>query len=120
MITVEDCKLHCRVDNDADDNWFAFMIGVVSQAVVSWLGDKSRLYEYEEDSFGEPVVVKDSFGNPVMSQLVEAAMLIEIAMQYKNREGGDQATIPVHWGHGYILGIGATSLLAGLRKSRVC
>ncbi len=119
MITVEDCKLHCRVDHDADDAWFETMIEVVSQAVELWLGEKERMYELYEDSNGDLVPVVDSSDLPVLLPIVRGAMLIEISMQYKSREGGDQASIPAHWGHGYVLGLGATSLLTGLRKSRV-
>lgn len=123
LVTLAEARAHLRIDNDADDAWLATWIPAISQAVFSWLKDEWRAYELltvdgvvVKDSNDEPIIFEDSNG-PVIKPLATAACLVEIAQQYRFRDGSGAAAVPSHWGHGYVIGAGATSLLAALRKS---
>ena len=126
LCTLEEARSHIRTDSDADDAWFAVWIPAISQAVLSWLKDDWRAYEPSldpegnviEDSNGDPIPAEDSNG-PIVKPMVRAAALIELAQQYRFRDGSEAAAVPSHWGHGYVLGAGATSLLTSVRKTTV-
>lgn len=126
LVSLQEAAAHIRVDSDADDAWLTMMIDSVSDAVLSWLKDPWRAYVLEVDSDGQivldsdgdPIPTVDSDGNPIVKPRVKAAVLVELAMQYRFREG-DGKSVESHWGHGYVLGAGATSLLASTRKSTV-
>lgn len=126
LVTIEQARIHLRTDTDADDSWLEMMIPVISGAVFSWLKDEWRAYVPATDANG--VVIEDSSGDPIpfedsngftVKPLVVGAVLVELAQQYRYRDGSDAAAVPSHWGHGYVLGAGATSLLSGSRKSTV-
>lgn len=127
LVSVEEAKEHLRIDSAADDPWLLLWIGVVSGAVARWLKDPWRPYVWETDTAGavlldtagNPIVVYDSNGDPVVDTLVKGAVLVELAQQYRFRDGSEAAAVPSHNGYGFILGAGATSLLWGLRKSTV-
>lgn len=119
LVTIEEARNHLRIDGSYDDSWLETWIPGVSQAVLMWLKDESRAYQPEIDSNGDEVV--DSNGDPVLTvrPLVRSAVLVELASQYRFREGEGVAQVPSHWGHGYTLSVGATALLTPLRKSTV-
>ena len=118
LVTVDDARIHLRIDDDADDSWLNIMIPAISEAVLLWLKDATRAYETELDSNGDAVVIEDSNG-PIVRPVVRAAVLLEVAMQYRYREGEGAPQAPEHWGHGYTLGPGSTSLLTTLRRPTV-
>lgn len=127
LVTADQARQHIRIDGTADDPWLNIFIPVVSGAVASWLKDEWRLYEWQTDSNGDtifnsagnPVVALDSNGDPIVSWTVKGAVLVELAQQYRFRDGSDAAAVPSHAGHGYVLGAGATALLSALRRSTV-
>lgn len=126
LVTIQEAKAHLRVDSTADDTWLAVFIPAISQAVLTWLKDEWRAYEWVTDSTGEflrdsndePYILEDSNG-PVIKPVAAAACLVELAQQYRFRDGSGAAAVQSHAGHGYVLGAGATSLLNGLRKGTV-
>lgn len=127
LVTLEDARLHLRVDSVDDDPWLLMMIPAVSDAVKAWLKDAWRPYEVERDAQGnivlgedgQPILMLDGEENPIVLQRVRAAVLIELMQHFRYRDGSDAAQAPAHWGHGYVLGAGATSLLNASRKSTV-
>lgn len=122
FVTLAEAKLHCRADDSTDeDPWFETMISAVSEAVSLWLKDPWRpfLLSDDLDTNGDPIPEVDSNGDPIVRKTVKAAVLVEIAQQYRYREGTLDVLVPESWGHGYVLGIGATSLLSALRKTTV-
>jgi hypothetical protein len=126
LVTMEQARNHLRTDSAADDDWLEMMIPAISGAVLSWLKQDWRAYVPETDadgdvivdSNGDPIPLEDSNGMTVKPQVM-AAVLVELGQQYRFRDGSDAAAVPSHWGHGYVLGAGATSLLSSLRKSTV-
>ena len=121
LVTVDEAAQQLRLDDDGHDDWLAIWIPAVSAAVASWLKDEWRLYIPETDSDGETVY--DSDGDPVPSETVQpavkGAVLIELASQFRFREGQGDNVVPSHEGHGYTLSKAATAMLAGLRKPTV-
>lgn len=120
LVSIEEARSHLQVDTLAHDPWLNTWIPAVEAAVFSWLKQSWRAYEPsgEVDSQGDPIPLEDSNG-PVVRPMVRAAVLVELAQQFRFRDGSGAANVPSHWGHGHVLGIGATSLLAGIRKGTV-
>lgn len=119
LVTIEEARHHLRIDGEDDDAWLEMMIPAVSQAVLLWLKDESRAYQPEIDSNGDVVVDSNGDESLVARPVVRMAVLIELASQYRFREGEGVAQVPSHWGHGYTLSVGATALLTPLRRSTV-
>ena len=119
LVSLTEAKNQIRIDGTADDAWLTAAIAGVTSAIVSWLKSEARCYQTEIDDFGERVVSTDAAGNPVVDPVVKLAALNELAAQYRDREGSIATRAPDSWGHGYVLGVGATALLNGLRKPTV-
>ena len=128
LISIDEAREHLRLDSSADDPWLSMFIPAISEAVRLWLKDDWRAYEVERDSDsepvldsdGRPVVVLDSDGDPVVRWTVKAACLVELASQYRFREGeGKDNTVPADAGHGYVLNKASTALLTPLRRPTV-
>lgn len=127
LVTRDEVKSQLMMDNDAADGWIDMMILAISGAVMSWLKDEWRAYEplvdadgnVVEDSNGDPTPLEDSNGDFTVKPVVKAATLVEIASQFRFRDGDGAPAVPSHAGHGYVLSAGPTSLLSGLRRSTV-
>lgn len=133
LITREQAYEHLRLDYDsdgsADDAWLDVFIPAVSDAVARWVKDSWRLYLPELDSFGDPVLdsddnpvpLLDSDGEPVVKPVVRAACLLELASQYRFREGeGRENAVPSHEGYGHgLTSKAAVALLTTIRKPTV-
>lgn len=127
FVSIEEARDHLRIDSYADDLWLDLFITIVSSAVMGWLKDDWRCYETMVDSNGDPIEdsngdqtpVTDVNGDMTVLPQVKGAVLVELGQQHRFRDGSGAAAVPSHWGHGYVLGAGATSLLASLRKSTV-
>lgn len=133
LITREQAYEHLRLDYDsggsADDGWLDVFIPAVSEAVRRWLKEDWRLYEWEADSDGNivrdpdgnPVPLLDSDGEPVVKPVVRAACLLELASQYRFREGeGKDNAVPSHEGYGHgLTSKAAVALLTTIRRPTV-
>ncbi|MBH2008249.1 MAG: hypothetical protein I8H71_00980 [Xanthomonadaceae bacterium] len=129
FVTIEEAQDHLSIDSDsdADEQWLFVWIPIVCEAVRAWLKDPWRPYEVTRDAVGavvideggNPKVATDREGKPIVLQRVRAAVLIELAKIYAGREGEGTAEVPEHWGYGYVLGAGATRMLAASRKPTV-
>ena len=133
LITREQAYEHLRLDYDsggsADDAWLDVFIPAVSDAVARWVKDSWRLYVPALDSDGNPVLdsdgnpvpLLDSDGEPVVKPVVRAACLLELASQYRFREGeGKDNAVPSHEGYGHgLTSKAAVALLTTIRRPTV-
>lgn len=127
LVSIADARAHLRLDSTADDSWLAIFIPAVSDAVARWLKDWWRLYVTELDSNGDPSVdsngdqipIIDTNGDYEVKPSVRAAVLVELASQFRFRDGDGVASVPTEAGYGYTLCNAATALLSPLRKSTV-
>lgn len=127
FVTAAEARQHIRVDDGVDDVWFGYAIPAASGAVASWLKDSWRPYQLQVDADGNvvigtdgrPVVELDDDDNPIVLPQVKLATLVELASQYRFREGEGTNDVDPSAGHGYVLCKGATALLAALRRSTV-
>jgi hypothetical protein len=124
LVTLDEARDQLMVDSTAVNPWLNMMIPAISQAVLAWLKDEWRAYELAQDSAGDPltdsngdpIVFLDSAGEPLVKPMVKAATLIELASQFRFRDGDGVKNVPDAWGHGHVLCMGATALLVPLRK----
>jgi len=127
LVTYEEAAAHLRLDDRSTDPWLEAFIPAISEAVAMWIKDSDRLYEPLRDSDGDVVLDSDDEvvfavdvdDNPIIRRIVRVAVLIEIERQNRFRGGESDADVPSFEGHGYVLGKGATALLAPLRKTTV-
>jgi len=127
LVTNAEARAQLQIDDDAHDAWLGIWIPLVSDAVARWLKDDWRLYVVELDEDGEPVIDSngdqvpeiDTSGHYEVKPAVRAAVLLELASQFRFRDGDGVATVPIEAGHGYTLCNAATNLLSPLRKSTV-
>ena len=126
LVTIQEARAHLRLDDfdsagGPDDPWLAVWISACSEAVLTWLKDPWRAFVPLLDTSGDPIL--DSSGDPEPSDVVrfqvKAAVMIELASQFRFREGEGDNAVPSHEGHGYTLTKGATAILNGLRRSTI-
>lgn len=124
LVSAAEARTHLRIESGTgDDAWLAIFIPAISEAVLNWLKDEWRAYVPMEDSSG---IWTDSSGDPIPAEplvakwSVKAAVLVELASQYRYREGeGTDNVVPSDAGHGYVLNKASTALLQPLRKTTV-
>lgn len=127
FVTEDDAREQLRLDSDADERWLALWIPAVSSSVAAWLKQEWRLYVLQRDSSGDvvrdgsgvPLPVLDDDDLPILQPAVIAATLLELASQYRYREGEGENVVPADAGHGYVLSKAATAQLAPLRRTTV-
>ncbi|USJ00859.1 hypothetical protein MUG10_00925 [Xanthomonas prunicola] len=127
FVTTDAARAQLRLDTDADGEWLAIWIPAVSEMVAAWLKQDWRLYLLKRDAAGElvrdaagvPMPVLDQQDNPVLHPSVIAATLLELASQYRYREGEGDNVVPADAGHGYVLTKAATAQLVPLRRATV-
>jgi hypothetical protein len=128
LVTNQEAYDQLRLDDTAHDRWLAIWIPAVSQAVLNWLKDEWRAFDPMLgpdghpvlDSAGDPIPEIDSNGEMVPKWSVKAAVLLELASQFRFRDGsGTDNVVPADAGHGYVLNKASTALLAPLRKTTV-
>lgn len=104
-------QLH--LDNDMQTAWLEVAIAGVSAAVVAWVGDIARIVPVDSD--GAPYVDSDDVAEDVDSAAV-LAVLVEIAYQFRFREGAAEQNQGDWYKAGYVLNMSSTALLTPLRQ----
>lgn len=107
LVTNDQAKSHLYIDDDSHDAWLDVFIPAVSDAILLWVKEESRLYL---DPAADPLVIRPA---------VVAACLIELASQFRFREGEGDNRVESFEGYGYVLSRTSTNLLTPLRKSTV-
>ena len=102
IITPADAREHLRLDTDYDA-WLDLAIPTVESAIVHWCGAESRLYDSEG----------------ALHPSVRMAALVELAYQYRFREGAENLKMIDWYRTGYTLSTGATALLQPHRCPRI-
>lgn len=124
LVDPQEAMDHLRL-GDCDMLWLAIWIPIVSESVRSYLKQDARLYLPQRDENGLIVrdedgspIPQETSGSPVVHPQVKAAVLLELASQYRFREGeGDNRGRPDEYG--YALCRGAAAMLATLRAPTV-
>lgn len=127
FVTKQQAREQIRLDDGADEGWLDTFIPAVSQQVANWLKDSWRVYQLQRDASGAlildangvPMPVLDDDSNPVLDPSVVAATLIELANQYRFREGEGDTYVPSDAGWGYTLCRASVAILTPLRKPTV-
>lgn len=107
IISEAEAKEHLRLDGTADNAWLTLTIPAVESAIIRWVGAESRLYEI------------DAQGDSEVIRCVELAALVELAYQYRFREGAENTKMIDYYRQGFVLSAGATALLQPLRVPTV-
>jgi|SRR5690625_694569 len=100
ICTQQEIKHHLYIDDDAHDDWLDMMGPAVESAIIQWVGGEDRLYD----------------DNAQVIPCVKTAFLVELAYQFRDREGPDDTT---WYETGYVLNAGSTAFLTPLRKPRI-
>lgn len=128
LVSKAEAYAQLRIDDTAHDVWLNIWIPAISQAVLNWLKDEWRAYDPELDADGNPILdsagdeipLVDTAGNMTPRWSVKAAVLLELASQFRFRDGsGKDNVVPADAGHGYVLNKASTAMLAPLRKPTV-
>lgn len=104
LVTLEEAKLHLRVDHDLDDNDITLKIYAASAAVLEYIGDTQYMFL---DTGGELIEfdTSDTSTEPEQTALrtwhvVRQATLLLLGDMYSNRAPTAQDV--VHAGYGYL------------------
>lgn len=95
LITLEQAKLHLRIDTDAEDNDLNLKIAAASQAIAQYL--------------------KWTVQPTPVPELVSQACLMLVGYMYRERDGSNESAVPSQYGYGY-LPLGVTAILYSFRK----
>ena len=105
LITVQEAKEHLHIDDNAHDVWLSIAIPAIESAMVLWVGEEVRLYQ--DDPMTTP------------HEAARLALLVELAYQFRYREGASEMDMTEWFTIGYVLNMSSTALLTPLRKPRV-
>lgn len=95
LVTLDQVSVRLRRDTNDDDDDVIQMIHAASNAVLNYLKDPLLAYSYatdsagvpELDSAGEPYLEVNSNGSYVPRPEVQHAVLMMVAIAYRDREG---------------------------------
>ena len=113
LVSVATVMEQLHLDNDMQTAWLDVAIAGVSAAVVAWVGGIERLAPV--DSSGNPTIDSDGVVEDVDGAAV-LAVLVEVAYQYRFREGAAEQDQGDWYATGYVLNMSSTALLTPLRE----
>lgn len=103
FVSTEEVKQQLRIDGTDDDEWIAIALAAIESAVSLWVGNDAALFA------SDGVTPVDA---------VRIAVLVEIAYQYRFREGAAEQSMGDWYSTGYVLNMSSTALLTPLRSIR--
>jgi hypothetical protein len=101
LVTLEQAKLHLRVDTDDEDEDITLKIEAASAAVLGYIGDAQ--YDFL-DTGGDPLNLDELTEQPAIRALHVArqATLLMVGEFYRNREPSATDVVPERFGYGYL------------------
>lgn len=102
LVTLDEAKLHLRVDHNADDDDITLKIEAASAAILAYVEDSQYLFL---DSGGEELDLYDTSTDQAAHRarhLCRQATLLMVAEFYRNREPAATDVMPDRFGYGYL------------------
>src|SRR5699024_2392193 len=100
LVSAAAAREQLHLDNDMQADWLDMAIAGVSAAVVAWVGDIARIAPVDSD--GQPTVDSDGVVEDVDGAAV-LAVLVEVAYQFRFREGAAEQGQGDWYMQGYVL-----------------
>lgn len=106
LVTLEEAKANMFVTFDNQDDDIRLKIRAASGAILNYLKNRTKLYQVEYtsdgepelDSNGKPVYVTDSNGARLVRDEIKQATLILVGIMFRDRDGSEAK----NWEHGYL------------------
>ncbi len=102
LVTLDQAKLHLRVDHDADDDDITLKVEAASAAVLDYVGDAQYLFL---DTGGDEIDLEDTSADQAALRalhLARQATLMLLGEFYRNREPAATDAMPDRFGYGYL------------------
>lgn len=102
LVTLDEAKLHLRVDHDADDDDITIKINAASAAVLAYIEDSQYLFL---DTGGDEIDLYDTSTDQAAHRakhLCRQATLLMVGEFYRNREPAATDVVPERFGYGYL------------------
>jgi hypothetical protein len=102
LVTLDEAKLHLRVDHDADDDDITLKIEAASAAVLAYVEDSQYLFL---DTGGDEIDLFDTSTDQAAHRakhLCRQATLLMVGEFYRNREPAATDVVPERFGYGYL------------------
>jgi len=102
LVTLDEAKLHLRVDHDADDDDITLKIEAASAAVLAYVDDSQYLFL---DTGGDEIDLFDTSTDQAAHRakhLCRQATLLMVGEFYRNREPAATDVVPERFGYGYL------------------
>jgi hypothetical protein len=118
LVTLDEAKLHCRLDHDLDDDVMAIYISAASSAVLQYIGDTQYLFL---DTGGDEIDLADTTADVAAArakQICRQATLLLVGEFFRNREPNASDVVDSRFGYGY-LPRAAVALLYPLRDPTI-
>jgi hypothetical protein len=102
LVTLDEAKLHLRVDQDDDDDDITLKIEAASAAVLAYIQDSQYLFL---DTGGDELDLYDTSTDQAAHRakhLCRQATLLMVGEFYRNREPTATDVVPERFGYGYL------------------
>lgn len=102
LVTLDEAKLHLRVDNDAEDDDITLKIEAASAAVLAYVEDSQYLFL---DTGGDELDLFDTSTDQAAHRakhLCRQATLMMLGEFYRSREPAATDVMPDRFGYGYL------------------
>ena len=118
LVTLDQAKLHLRVDQDAEDDDITLKIEAASAAILDYIGDAQYLFL---DTGGDELDLEDTSTDQAAHRakhLCRQATLLVLGDFYRSREPTATDPVPAQFGYGY-LPRAVVALLTSLRTPTI-
>lgn len=118
LVTLDQAKLHLRVDQDDEDEDITLKIEAASAAVLDYIGDSQYLFL---DTGGDELDLYDTSTDQAAHRakhLCRQATLIMVGEFFRSREPTATDVVPAQFGYGY-LPRAVVALLTPLRRPTI-